>query len=89
MSSEVQKVRSSFAPYLVHFIYPYALTDSVLWHVTLEKKKKIYGTFDLFLMVLVRMGIFDSKARCGQVGKIPLGFLHFAIPMIFEYCMKN
>ena len=38
MTSEVHKVKSSFAPNLVHFIYVYALTDSVLWDITLGKK---------------------------------------------------
>lgn len=87
MSSEVHKVRTSFAPDLVNFICAYALTDSMLWHITLEKKNLWH--IGLFLMVLVRMGIFDSNTRCGQTGKIPLGFLDFAIHMIFEYCMKK
>lgn len=51
--------------------------------------KNIYGTFDLFLMILVRMSIFYFNAKCGQLGEIPLGFLPFAIAMIFKYCMKK
>lgn len=87
MTSEVHKVRSSFAPHLVHLSMCMLLLT--LCFGMSPWKNNIYGIFDLFLMVLGRMGIFDSNTRCGQTGKIPLGFLHFAIPMIFEYCMKN
>lgn len=43
-----------------------------MWDATLDKST--CGTFDLFLMVLVRMGVFYSISRCGQIGKIPLSY---------------
>lgn len=68
MTSKVHEVRRSFAPQLVNLTY----VCSVLWYATLDKNT--CGTFDLFLIVLVRMGIFYSIKRCGQIRKIPRNY---------------
>lgn len=68
MTSKVHEVRGCFAPNLVNLTH----IRSVMWDATLDKST--CGTFDLFLMVLVRMGVFYSISRCGQIGKIPLSY---------------